>query len=45
MDRVMKWFLALFAEPPSPLPAHLQRPWTDAECRVIALHMSKVTPW
>ena len=36
---------AWFKPPPLPLPPYLQRPWTDAEVAVVALHMDAVTPW
>ena len=36
---------AWFRRAPLPLPWYLQRPWTDAEVAVVALHMDRVTPW
>lgn len=39
MNRLLAW---LFPDPPSPLPARLQRPWTEAQCLMVYLHMMKV---
>ncbi len=42
---MIAWLRALFADPPLPLPAHLQRPWTPAEVAIVALHMERAAPW